>query len=344
MDVLTLALPPSQRSKLLAAGFHTTAALVSVTPFQLSQEANITLEEATVVLKLVPRSDIDHVGALSLSGPLTGSTTAWDLLIHEKNRRKIGTGSTEVDKILGGGVLSKELTEICGVPGVGKTQFSMQLAVNVQIPAEFGGVGGHAIYIDTEGSFMMERVLQITEAVIDDLRNKSPASAEDLTVEDFLSHIYLLRVHDPVEQLAVVNTLPTLLDEHKEVRLVVFDSVTFNFRQDFEDMAGRTRLLANMAQKLMAVAENYDVAIVLVNQVTHKVTSEGSRTVPALGESWSHVCTNRLMVYWMDGQRYAHLAKSPSLPVGTAPYVITEEGVRDAQESHKRPKLVEPHG
>lgn len=135
-------------------------------------EANITLEEATVVLKLVPRSDIDHVGALSLSGPLTGthslvsyyvqffrgcnfldislallslrnlqflkfniyfpcafflysselqssllsgSTTAWDLLIHEKNRRKIGTGSTEVDKILGGGVLSKELTEICKV-------------------------------------------------------------------------------------------------------------------------------------------------------------------------------------------------------------------------------------
>ena len=45
------------------------------------------------------------------------------------------------------------------------------------------------------------------------------------------------------------------------------------------------------------------------------------------------------MVYWMDGQRYAHLAKSPSLPVGTAPYVINEEGVRDAHESHKRIKL-----
>lgn len=46
-----------------------------------------------------------------------------------------------------------------------------------------------------------------------------------------------------------------------QVKLVVFDSVTFNFRQDFEDMAGRTRLLANMAQKLMAVAEKYDVAV-----------------------------------------------------------------------------------
>jgi hypothetical protein len=65
---------------------------------------------------------------------------------------------------------------------------------------------------------MMERVLQITEAVIDSLRNKSPEfSAAPLTAEDFLSHMYLLRVHDPVEQLAVVNNLPTLLDHHKHV-------------------------------------------------------------------------------------------------------------------------------
>ena len=137
----------------------------------------------------------------------------------------------------------------------------------------------------------MERVLQITEAVIDSLQNNTPdLSTEPLTAEDFLSHMYLLRVHDPVEQLAVVNNLPTILDQHKEVnlwnvivilllfilyplecdrkscgmfqvKLIVFDSITFLFRQDFEDMAGRTRLLANMAQKLMAVAENYDVAV-----------------------------------------------------------------------------------
>jgi RecA/RadA recombinase len=33
--------------------------------------------------------------------------------MKEKGRRRIGTGSEEVDKILGGGILSKELTEIC---------------------------------------------------------------------------------------------------------------------------------------------------------------------------------------------------------------------------------------
>lgn len=63
----------------------------------------------------------------------------------------------------------------------------------------------------------MERVSQIIEAVIDDLGRKAPA--DSLTAEDFLSRIYLLRVHDPVEQLAVVNNLPTLLDHRKEVGL-----------------------------------------------------------------------------------------------------------------------------
>jgi RAD51-like protein 2 len=32
---------------------------------------------------------------------------------------------------------------------------SIQLAVNVQIPEMFGGNGGEAIFIDTEGSFMV---------------------------------------------------------------------------------------------------------------------------------------------------------------------------------------------
>ena len=38
---------------------------------------------------------------------------------------------------------------------MGKTQVGMQLAVDVQIPAALGGNEGEAVYIDTEGSFMV---------------------------------------------------------------------------------------------------------------------------------------------------------------------------------------------
>lgn len=41
------------------------------------------------------------------------------------------------------------MTEFSGVPGIGKTQIGIQLAVDVQIPLEYYGVGGQAIYIDT---------------------------------------------------------------------------------------------------------------------------------------------------------------------------------------------------
>jgi RAD51-like protein 2 len=45
-------------------------------------------------------------------------------------------------QLLGGGIPLGEVTELCGIPGVGKTQFGMQLALDVQIPESLGGVMG----------------------------------------------------------------------------------------------------------------------------------------------------------------------------------------------------------
>ena len=66
-----------------------------------------------------------------------------------------------------GGIPLGKITEICGVAGVGKTQICMQMCVNVQIPEKYGGLGGKAIYVDTEGSFISKRVVEIANAVID---------------------------------------------------------------------------------------------------------------------------------------------------------------------------------
>lgn len=46
-----------------------------------------------------------------------------------------------------------------------------------------------------------------------------------------------------------------------QVKLIVIDSIAFHFRQDFQDMAQRTRVLAEMAQKLMHLAEKRDLAV-----------------------------------------------------------------------------------
>lgn len=105
---------------------------------------------------------------------------------EERSATKLVTLVKELDELLGGGIQPCQLTEVAGVPGtrnhyfnfilllynyfstiiqlycyttpgVGKTQISMQLAVNVSIPHALGGCGGEAVYIDTEGSFSAQR-------------------------------------------------------------------------------------------------------------------------------------------------------------------------------------------
>jgi RAD51-like protein 2 len=143
----------------------------------------------------------------------------------------------------------------------------------------------------------------------------------------------------------VLAGLPRFLEKHPAVRVVVLDSVTFHFRYAESEMASavgsRTRLLQSFAQTLHRVAATYNVAVVVTNQMTTRLgpadggegatDGGGSRLVPALGESWAHVCTNRVILRWEDGgaaARVAQLVKSPSLKPGEARYAVTPEGVR----------------
>lgn len=79
-------------------------------------------------------------------------------------------------------------------------------------------------------------------------------------------------------------------------------------------------------------------------QVTTRVSRDGNseednaKLVPALGDSWAHACTNRVILFWEGSERRAHLYKSPRLPVGTASYDVTADGVRGVRRTGtKRP-------
>jgi RAD51-like protein 2 len=116
---------------------------------------------------------------------------------------------------------------------------------------------------------VIERVVEIAESMINHLRTLAENGtqeerivANNLTLEAVLSNIIYYRVHDYVEQIALVNVLPKILREsHQRVRLIVIDSVTFHFRHDFEDMSLRSRLLNNLAQNLMFIAEQHGIAV-----------------------------------------------------------------------------------
>ena len=303
----------------------------------------MTNEEASEVMKVV-RFGVDGTA-------LAGAKSASELLREENEKLPIYTFCQELDDLLGGGIAVGEITELCGCPGIGKTQMCIQLCASVQIPAPFGGYNGTAVYVDTEGSFMSERAHDVAEATVAHLHAIARASPEEpamgeslgsFTTERVLERIHLFRCHEVTELLAVLEMLPKYAATHG-VRLVVIDSVAFHFRQDFRDMALRTTILAKMTNRLMSLANAAGLAVVTVNQVTVKPdpAGGGARLVPALGESYAHACTTRVILSWEDDIRTAYLYKSPRLPQGRARYTVTEGGVRDVRGT-KRPPPPQP--
>lgn len=72
------------------------------------------------------------------------------------NPSKIQTNSS-LDLILGGGIEKRNITQFYGPPGSGKTNISLDLAVQV------AKNGKKVAYIDTEGGISIDRVKQLAK-------------------------------------------------------------------------------------------------------------------------------------------------------------------------------------
>ncbi|KAK6162515.1 hypothetical protein DH2020_002356 [Rehmannia glutinosa] len=357
MEVSSLPISASHRGKLISAGYSSLSSLSSVSPSKLAQDLKISENEVLKILKVVSarkgghrkntlRVDISpplqsgipfgvpvppspfgcfRLPSLVPSGPtrlrivgqpfspaITRAQTAWDILHEEESSICITTSCSDLDEILGGGIRCKEVTEI-----------------------------------DTEGSFMVERASQIAEACAEDmleynslLRKDSQACRVDKPPKAFMDNIFYFRICTYTEQIAVVNYLEKFINEHKDIKIVIIDSITFHFRQEFEDMALRTRLLSGMALKLMKLAKKFNLAVVLLNQVTTKYNEGSFQLTLALGDSWAHASTNRIILYWNGNERYAYIDKSPSMRSASAPYAVTSRGIRNSASNCKRVKLM----
>lgn len=155
-------------------------------------------------------------------------------------------------------------------------------------------------------------------------------------------------------------TTATAMFEKRPIKLIVVDSLAFPFRAadpSTTDYGERTRQLNRLATHMHDLAARYNLAVVTINQMTTKVTfssssssssfDETSRLVPALGESWAHAVTTRILLTAYAGdhpanaddadrrdddpvviRRTCHLVKSPCRPNGSAHYKIVHQGIR----------------
>ena len=137
--------------KLVDAGFRTVES-IAFTP-----------KKTLINIKGLAESKIDKIIEAAHQLVDMGFSTAKAFFEKRKNMVFLRTGSDAVDLLLKGGVETGSITELYGEFRTGKTQICHQLCVTCQLPIKDGGGQGMAMYIDCEGTFRPERLVQIAE-------------------------------------------------------------------------------------------------------------------------------------------------------------------------------------
>ncbi|XP_042237415.1 DNA repair protein RAD51 homolog 3-like isoform X2 [Homarus americanus] len=315
-----LGLPATIIFKLLDADFVHDEDVQGLTPMELSSATGLTLKESAEVVRLSAASSIEQ------------PVTILQMLKEQCEVPYIATFCEALDSLLGGGIPLRAITEIYGTPGIGKTQMCLQACVSVQLPSSVGGVGGEALFIDTEGSFTAGR---LKDMATDAIQHAQTIGGKNVDTSDFtdisiLKGIHYFRCLNYIEIVAVIKHLPSLLKSNPKMHLIVIDSIAFHFRHDFPNVKARAGLLCHMTQELIQLATKFNLAVIVTNQMTTKIECEGSsELVAALGETWGHCPTLRLALHWSGETRVATLTKAPHRRNSSVNYQVTLAGIRD---------------
>jgi len=295
--------------KLIEAGYVTVESL-AVTPLrELMSKTDLGEKTAMGVIEAARK-------ALSID-----FLTAQELWERRQTKKRCNTGSKKLDDILGGGIETQAVTELIGEYGTGKSQLCMGLSVRIQLPPEQGGLGGNALFIDTEGTFSPERVYQI-------------ANELGLDPKQVLTNIIVSRVYTSDHQSLIINNLASVCAK-ENVKLVAVDSMISHFRSEYlgrENLSERQQKLNDCLHKLIRLAEIYNMAVVVTNQVqANPQAFFGDPNRPAGGHIMAHACTHRIMLRkGKENSRIARVTDSPYLPSEpTARFKITEKGIED---------------
>ncbi len=305
---------PATAEKLREAGYDSIEAIAVASPMELKEIAGISEGAALKIIQAA--REAANIGTFM---------RADEYMERRRTVGKISTGSKSLDKLIGGGVETQAITEVFGEFGSGKTQLAHTLAVMVQLPPEEGGLGGSVIWIDTENTFRPERVRQIAET-------------RGLDPEQVLQNIYVARAFNSNHQMLLIEKAEEIIKEKAEserpVKLLVVDSLMAHFRSEYVGrgtLAERQQKLAKHLADLHRIADLYDIAVFVTNQVQAKPDAFfGDPTRPVGGHILAHSATLRIYLRkGKAGKRVARLIDSPHLPEGEAIFRITEKGVED---------------
>jgi RecA/RadA recombinase len=158
----------------------------------------------------------------------------------------IPTGSSLLDRALDGGLSQGGMCLLYGEAETGKSALAMQCTVNC------ARLGFKTLYVDSEGTFLPERLSQIASGDFEEV-SESIIVARPTTFE---------------EQAAIVDGLERFVS--RRFSLIVFDTVTSLYRSELlnkKETFSLNRELNRQVATLAEMAKNLELSVLLVSQV-----------------------------------------------------------------------------
>jgi DNA repair protein RadB len=203
--------------------------------------------------------------------------------------------------------LPKTITQVYGEAASGKTNLCLIATT------EAARAGKKVVYIDTEGSFSVERFKQI--------------AGKD--APELLKLIIIAEPADFDEQKIAINKLDDLMAQGG-VGLVVVDSLVSLYRLEMSDESAQAanKELSRQLAKLMRVAKKYEVPIVVTNQVYSAF--KGDDSVAPIGRDVLKYWTKNVIQLSKSGpSRLATVVRHQHKPEGIqARFRIVEGGIK----------------
>jgi len=302
--------------KLMSAGITNVVSLASTTAAKLVA-LGIAKSTATKILS----------AARERCSGIFGFVVGEDLITQYAKREYLTTSCKDLDGILyvGKGFQTQKLYEIYGPEGTGKSTLLHQLVCTAYLPPDKGGLGSSAIYIDTEGSFSVQKIeeiaprfgidpAEITRSII----KSSPPTSDVL--------LYLCETE--LEKIA----------SETGARLFCLDSLATHFRSEYgterQCIPERQQRANKVLHALKRVAAARNGVAIYTNQVTGNVTGIGRPWQHSMGFVVGHEAHVRIRVSIKstgDALRLFAIEKALDLPPKECILQIDEHGLSDIE-------------
>lgn len=211
--------------------------------------------------------------------------------------------NTPLDKLLDGGIEDDAITNIYGPPGSGKTNIVLSVALSCVES------GKKVVYVDTEGSFSLERFFQMGGS------------------EKHLKSIKFLQVHSWDEQHRAVGEIEKISD--KSIGLIIVDSMVALYRLELDEKNFQqiNKQLATQYSILSRITRTEKIPIIITNQVYSKGENI-ELTSRTIAKYWSKTLVE-LRKTEKENHRLAILRKHRSQPEGRSiEFAITKDGLK----------------